>query len=254
MTRDTRRAVTAWSVVILVAAAVSLVGLGWFVAVVYQRWHATDDRRNLIEQAHEPSIQPEPGDAPDVPAPPPGASASGSGAPVHPDAASPEVAAAQPAVEPRPPSPEALILHLRQRNLTVPVAGVTRDALISTFHEARGTLRHEALDILAPYGTPVLAVEDGTIAKLFTSNRGGLTIYQFDPARFVSYYYAHLDRYADGVTEGAEVRRGDVLGYVGTSGNAQSEAPHLHFAIFRLGPEARWSEGDPVDPYLVLKH
>jgi peptidoglycan LD-endopeptidase LytH len=253
MTRGTR-AVTAWSVVVLVSAAVSLLGLGWFAAVAYQYWVAADGGRpTVVELAPVPSIDTGSDEARAAPAAPRGAAAADGAAPALRDAAPPDVPATAPPTGLLPVGHDAFIEHLRQRHLTVPVAGVTRDALISTFHEARGARRHEALDILAPRGTPVLAVEDGTIAKLFTSDAGGLTIYQLDPVRLVSYYYAHLDRYADGVAEGAGVRRGDVLGYVGTTGNAQPDTPHLHFAIFRLGPEARWWEGEPVDPYLVLK-
>ena len=96
------------------------------------------------------------------------------------------------------------------------------------------------------------AVEDGHIQKLFTSKAGGLTIYQFDPTGTFTYYYAHLDRYADGLGEGQLVKRGDVIGYVGSTGNASPDAPHLHFAIFRLGPEKQWWKGEPINPYLVF--
>ena len=106
--------------------------------------------------------------------------------------------------------------------------------------------------MLAPRNTPVLAVEDGKIAKLFTSKQGGLTIYQFDPTETYAYYYAHLERYADGLKEGMVLRRGQVVGYVGTSGNAYRAGPHLHFAIFRLTPEKRWWDGAPINPFPVL--
>ena len=106
---------------------------------------------------------------------------------------------------------------------------------------------------MAPTGTPVVAVEDGTVARLFTSKAGGLTVYQFDPSGTVAYYYAHLDRYAPGLDDGDVIRRGQVIGYVGSTGNANKDAPHLHFAIFRLGPERRWWEGEPIDPYPVLR-
>jgi murein DD-endopeptidase MepM/ murein hydrolase activator NlpD len=106
---------------------------------------------------------------------------------------------------------------------------------------------------MAPAGTPVLAVEDGTVEKLFTSEAGGLTVYQFDPSRSVAYYYAHLQRYADGLADGVRVTRGQVIGYVGSTGNARADAPHLHFAIFVLGPEKRWWQGTAIDPTLVLK-
>jgi murein DD-endopeptidase MepM/ murein hydrolase activator NlpD len=134
----------------------------------------------------------------------------------------------------------------------VPVAGVAPSELADMFDEARGGRRHEAIDILAPRGTKVFAVDDGTVAKLFTSKPGGLTVYQFDPQERLAYYYAHLDRYAEGLQEGMKLRRGDLLGYVGTSGNA-GNTPHLHFAVFRLGPQRRWWEGDPVNPYPALR-
>jgi murein DD-endopeptidase MepM/ murein hydrolase activator NlpD len=96
-------------------------------------------------------------------------------------------------------------------------------------------------------------VEGGRIQKLFTSERGGLTIYQFDESESFCYYYAHLDRYAPQLAEGAIVSGGDTIGFVGSTGNADANAPHLHFAIFKLGPERRWWEGLPIDPYLVLR-
>jgi murein DD-endopeptidase MepM/ murein hydrolase activator NlpD len=143
---------------------------------------------------------------------------------------------------------------LRSRHLLIPVAGVERGALASTFSDARGSGRvHEALDVLAPRGTPVVATEAGTIVKLFQSVRGGITIYQFDPTGSFCYYYAHLDAYAPGLSQGDLVERGDTIGYVGTTGNAPPQTPHLHFAIFRLGPERNWWEGTPIDPYLVLQ-
>jgi murein DD-endopeptidase MepM/ murein hydrolase activator NlpD len=143
------------------------------------------------------------------------------------------------------------LADLRSRLLTLPVHGTRPDQLVSSFGEARGSGLHEAIDILAPTGTPVLAVEEGRIEKLFVSVRGGLTIYQFDPRRRFAYYYAHLSRYADGLKEGQDVARGEVIGYVGVSGNAPPDTPHLHFAIFELGPERHWWKGVPIDPYLV---
>ena len=128
---------------------------------------------------------------------------------------------------------------LKQKHLAMPVDGVSRDLLHDSFDERRGGgLRgHDAIDIMAPRGTPVRAVEDGRIVKLFRSVAGGLTIYQFDPTETFSYYYAHLDRYASGLQEGGDVRRGDVIGYVGSTGNASEDAPHLHFAIAQLNAE-----------------
>ena len=149
-------------------------------------------------------------------------------------------------------APEAK--DLEARHLAVPVQGIAPEKLVRSYHETRGGNReHEAIDILAPTGTPVIAVEDGTIAKLFVSKAGGITVYQFDPGKEYSYYYAHLDRYADGLKEGATVHRGQVLGYVGVSGNAPKNTPHLHFAVFRLTPEKQWWQGTPIDPYDILR-
>jgi len=146
--------------------------------------------------------------------------------------------------------PEA---ELEDRDLALPVEGLTRDRLVRSFDDARGARRHQAIDILAPVGTPVKAVEDGRIARLFNSKAGGITIYQFDPTERYCYYYAHLQRYADGIRENDTVRKGQVIGYVGVSGNAPKNTPHLHFAIFRLTAEKRWWEGTPIDPYDVLR-
>ena len=143
---------------------------------------------------------------------------------------------------------------LRQRALTLPVQGIKKDDLRDTFHEKRGgTRRHEAIDILAPRNTPVFAVEDGSIARLFLSEAGGITIYQFDPGEDYVYYYAHLERYADGLEEGDKVRRGQIIGYVGTTGNAPRDTPHLHFAIFQMTDDKKWWQGTAIDPYSVLR-
>jgi murein DD-endopeptidase MepM/ murein hydrolase activator NlpD len=138
--------------------------------------------------------------------------------------------------------------------LLLPVQGVLPAQLQDTFSDARGggTRPHEALDIMAARGTPVLAAIDGTVEKLFESVPGGLTIYEFDRDRTRAYYYAHLDRYAAGLSEGQALRRGDVIGYVGSTGNAAEDAPHLHFAIFLLGPEKHWWQGTAIDPYPLL--
>ena len=137
--------------------------------------------------------------------------------------------------------------------LIVPVQGIEPGSLGNTFDDARGQGRvHEAIDIMAPRGTPVLAVANGKVEKLFDSVPGGLTIYQFDPAGHHAYYYAHLDRYAPGLVEGKALKQGEVIGYVGSTGNASEDAPHLHFAIFVLGPEKRWWEGTAINPYPVL--
>jgi peptidoglycan LD-endopeptidase LytH len=139
------------------------------------------------------------------------------------------------------------------KHLTLPVEGTKTEDLSPQFFDARGQRGHEAIDIPARRGQPVVAVEDGRIAKLFLSKPGGLTIYQFDPTSKFAYYYAHLDRYADGLAEGARVTRGQIIGYVGSTGNADPCYPHLHFGIFRLGPEAQWWKGEALDPYPALK-
>jgi len=140
----------------------------------------------------------------------------------------------------------------RPGSLLVPVLGVAAWQLSDTFNEKRGMRPHEALDIPAVRGTPVIAADDGRIAKLFKSIPGGLTIYQFDPSHRFAYYYAHLDAYAADVAEGKQVRRGEVIGYVGSTGNANPAAPHLHFAILELGPEKRWWQGTAINPYPFL--
>jgi murein DD-endopeptidase MepM/ murein hydrolase activator NlpD len=138
--------------------------------------------------------------------------------------------------------------------LLVPVEGIKASQVEDTFGQPRGKeRRHEALDIMAPKGTRVVAAADGKVVKLFNSKPGGLTVYQFDPGEKYAYYYAHLDRYADGIKEGMELKRGDLVGYVGSTGNAKAEAPHLHFAVVELTPQKQWWKGTPVDPYPMLE-
>lgn len=134
----------------------------------------------------------------------------------------------------------------------IPVQGIRANQLKSTFNEDRVGHLHHAIDILAPRGTPVLAAVDGTVRKLFVSRAGGITLYEYDLAGERSYYYAHLDAYAPGIREGLPVHRGDVLGYVGTTGNAPANTPHLHFAIEVLPPTKEWWKGEAIDPYPIL--
>lgn len=137
--------------------------------------------------------------------------------------------------------------------LLVPVQGVKSDQLTDTFYQPRGEQRqHEALDIMAPTGTPVLAAADGKVVKLFQSKPGGLTVYQFDPSEQYAYYYAHLDRYADNIREGMDIKRGEIVGYVGATGNADPAAPHLHFAVVALTPEKAWWKGTPLNPFPLM--
>lgn len=133
--------------------------------------------------------------------------------------------------------------------MTPPIRGLALANLRDTFEEIHNGQRHEAIDIMEPKGTPVRAVVSGTIRKLFLSKPGGNTIYQFDETGVYCYYYAHLDGYAEGLHEGMPVKSGEVIGFVGSTGNADSRTPHLHFAISELGPEKLWWQGKAVDPY-----
>jgi len=138
--------------------------------------------------------------------------------------------------------------------LLLPVQGIQASQLRDTFTDARSEGRvHDAIDIMADAGTPVLAVADGTVEKLFDSERGGLTIYQFEPSGRWCYYYAHLQRYADGLAEKQVIKRGEVIGYVGSTGNASADAPHLHFEVHVLGPEKQWWKGESINPFPLLQ-
>jgi peptidoglycan LD-endopeptidase LytH len=139
--------------------------------------------------------------------------------------------------------------------LAIPVAGVEADELVDTFTQARagGARRHDAIDIMAPEGTPVVASAPGTVERLFYSpGGGGITIYIRSDDMLWSYYYAHLQRYAQGLEEGQRVQRGQVIGYVGHTGNASPEGPHLHFAIYRMEPDDDWPSGGAINPYPLL--
>lgn len=136
--------------------------------------------------------------------------------------------------------------------ISSPIRGLRRSELRDSFNETHFGHRHEAIDIMEPRGTPVLAVTDGVIAKLLHSQAGGNTIYEFDAGGAYCYYYAHLDHYAEGIGEGAKVMRGEVIAYVGSTGNASPGAPHLHFGVNVEGPEHKWSGGTAIDPYPLL--
>ena len=153
-----------------------------------------------------------------------------------------------------PPAPVATGVDIPHGRLRIPIDGENIETFKNGFTERRGSDRpHEAVDMLAPRNTPVHAVESGSIAKLFTSKAGGLTIYQFDPTGHLCYYYAHLERYADGLKDGQAISQGEVVGYVGTTGNAPPNTPHLHFAVFELNADKKWWQGRPLDPYQVFK-
>jgi murein DD-endopeptidase MepM/ murein hydrolase activator NlpD len=214
-----------------------------------------------------PGFVPLPGtNEPELPAMPPAATASVEApAPAmgleplappeqgEPSTPTPSANASEVPVPTTPEAAAAVTAAATTQGLLLPVQGVQAKQLTDTFTQSRGTGRlHDAIDIMAARGTPVLAVADGRVAKLFTSKPGGLTVYQFDGAEKLAYYYAHLDHYADGLAEGRVLKRGEILGYVGSTGNASPEAPHLHFAVFVLGPEKHWWQGTAVNPYPLL--
>ena len=174
-----------------------------------------------------------------VPGPAPKVERSGPVVTVQPNNAPPVVVAEQVQVTPS--------------GLALPVVGVKPDQLVDTYDQARGAgRRHDAIDIMAAEGTPVIAVADGTIEKLFTSVRGGLTIYQRSPDQKWMYYYAHLSAYAPGRAEGQQVKRGQVIARVGHTGDASPDGPHLHFAVNQMAPGERWWNGTAINPYPLL--
>lgn len=162
-----------------------------------------------------------------------------------------------PAESPLPgdPLPDAAIAKdldfapLRERGLMVPVMGVSPGQIPDTYDARRdGGRRHDAQDILAPRGTPVLSADDGVILRIGTNALGGRVIWAADSQRRFAYYYAHLDHYARDLHEGQKLRRGEVIGFVGTTGNAPPDTPHLHFQVLRMADERRYSSGPPFNP------
>jgi peptidoglycan LD-endopeptidase LytH len=139
-------------------------------------------------------------------------------------------------------------------NLIIPVVGIRPDDLRDTYNQSRSEGRvHNAIDIMAPRGTPVVAATSGKILKLFTSEKGGITIYQLDPDNTTVYYYAHLDRYADNLSEGHVAKQGEVIGYVGDTGNSGAGNYHLHFAIWKISDPKHYWDGENVNPYPLLR-
>jgi len=198
-----------------------------------------------VPQAGSAEPLPSPPVPPPEGVPPAPAQGAADRAATEPGAAS--SAATTPATTPATLHPSA------ELHLGMPLAGIDASKLADTFHDARAGHMHEALDIPAPRGTPVLAVAEGNVAKLFTSKQGGLTVYQFDNTQQYAFYYAHLDKYAPGLKEGMLLRKGDTLGYVGTTGDAPKNAPHLHFAVFKLGPDHNWWQGTALNPLPMLR-
>jgi murein DD-endopeptidase MepM/ murein hydrolase activator NlpD len=167
-----------------------------------------------------------------------------------------DIPQAEPGLSPSQPAGEGTqpTTFVGKLNLIIPVAGVRTEQLLDTFTDARSEGRsHDAIDILAPAGTPVLAAIEGEIVKLFQSERGGTTIYQLSPDKKLVFYYAHLQRYADGIIAGKYVRQGEVIAYVGDTGNAGAGNYHLHFSIAALADPKRYWEGTNINPYPLLR-
>ena len=169
----------------------------------------------------------------------------------------PEVARSGPVVTVKPENAPPIVIAQQIRvapsGLAIPVVGIQAAELIDTYDAARGAgRRHDAIDIMAAEGTPVIAAADGTIEKLFNSVRGGLTIYERSPDQKWVYYYAHLSAYAPGLAEGQQVKRGQVIARVGHTGDASAAGPHLHFAINSMAPGERWWNGTAINPYPLL--
>ena len=154
-----------------------------------------------------------------------------------------------------PPVAIAEGVEVGPAGLAIPVAGVKAKELTDTFTQARagGARVHDAIDIMADEGTPVIAASDGTVEKLFFSEGGGgITAYVRSPDQRWTYYYAHLQGYAPGLAEGQQVKRGQVIGRVGSTGNAAAAGPHLHFAINQMRAGEKWWQGTPINPYPLL--
>jgi murein DD-endopeptidase MepM/ murein hydrolase activator NlpD len=174
---------------------------------------------------------------------------------VGPAASTPTISPPPPAAAVQPADPVAAMPSLvAPGQLLVPVQGVKASQLVDTYTQARGQGRvHDAIDIMAPRGTPVLATAEGVVLKLFQSDRGGITLYELAPDQRTIYYYAHLDRYAAGMGEGRALHQGDVLGYVGDTGNAGAGNNHLHFEVSTTADPKRYWAGTPQNPYPLLK-
>lgn len=150
-------------------------------------------------------------------------------------------------------TPRSSLSELRQKQLLFPVPGTSIERVKDNFRDRRGATRvHNALDIPARRRTPVLSTDSGRVIKLYRSKAGGLMIYATDTSERFIYYYAHLDSYRKGLREGSTLARGDTIGYVGTTGNAPPNTPHLHFAIMRSTNIKRWSRGTPINPFEVF--
>lgn|SRR5215831_6971600 len=205
-------------------------------------WYKSSPPQNNSDSVLSPSSSPLPNVSPALPTP------------------SPSTSSASPAfVTPVPPTTNASpdlqnSAGASLNNLIIPVAGIRPDQLRDTYSESRSEGRvHDAIDIAAPLGTPVLAAADGTVVKLFQSERGGTTIYQLSVDNRFVYYYAHLDRYAEGLTEGHFAKQGETIAYVGNSGNGGPGNYHLHFSVAVISDPKHYWQGVNLNPYPLLK-
>lgn len=158
-------------------------------------------------------------------------------------------------VVPAAPAPADATVVSLLGGFVFPVPGVDTQRVADSFDDPRdgGRRRHQAIDIMAPRGTPVLSVREGRVLRLSRSAKGGITVYATDPDERFVFYYAHLDRYHDGLYAGRSLQRGDTLGYVGTSGNAPDHVPHLHFQLMRMPADRRYWNGEPINPFPLLR-
>ena len=172
----------------------------------------------------------------------------------------PVLAGAPASAKPAAPDPTANtaamsdLEYLAYRRLVVPVAGADMSKVTDTFNDDRdgGERTHHAIDILAPRDTPILSADDGTILRMSTNTLGGITMYTVDPNHRLVYYYAHMDHYNDAMSPGRAIQKGDTLGYVGTTGNAPKDTPHLHFQVMRWPADGKYWNGEPLDPFDAL--
>jgi murein DD-endopeptidase MepM/ murein hydrolase activator NlpD len=149
--------------------------------------------------------------------------------------------------------PEPALVDLRGLGLQFPVPAVSPTAMADSFADRRGSRMHHAVDIFAPRHSFVVAVDDGTVAQLSRSAAGGISVYQLDASERYCYFYAHLEGYIPGLAEGQSLKRGQVIGFVGTTGNAPRNTPHLHFAISLVAAPKQWWGGSPIDPFPIWR-
>jgi murein DD-endopeptidase MepM/ murein hydrolase activator NlpD len=248
--------------VLLLAAAI-------FAAIAALVWYLSN---SYWSQPVTPLRPPAQTDAPSTPTPQPDATTQATATPTpQAEATATPAPSPTPTDQPSPtptPTPQTLsqpqpqgapsgdlASTLASMHLLIPVQGMRAEQLRDTFTDSRSEGRvHDAIDIIAPRNSPVVAAADGRIVKLFNSAKGGITLYQLAAAdEHIVFYYAHLERYADGLTEGHVARRGETLAYVGDTGNATPGNTHLHFQIYRVADPKHFWAGDNINPYPILR-